>query len=348
MISDNRKNKKSGKEKKWIAAGGYEIEDHISEKSLRIAKSSPFVNVPFPYKGRHKDQGVKRTHGKGRNYGIIPDTSKKKSVRFRLRCRASATVEAALVTPLFVFALTVLISIITITGVQMRVRQAVYESVRSASSMPYSLGQSAERTNAAFAKTAALAAVKSFFMREMQGYTTAEGLIEGGSGGVALSTNLFNRETASIHVTAMYRAKVPLAFWSGGITVKQDIEGYAWLGDEFMDSSSNEKMVYITPHGTVYHEDINCTYLKPAVYAESIANVASIRNSGGEKYKGCEACTRRAGIMPASVYITRYGNRYHTNPNCVKIKHEVISVPLSQVNGRHKCLKEQGRGIIGN
>ena len=271
---------------------------------------------------------------------MVPDTSKKKSVRFRLRCRASATVEAALVTPLFVFALTVLISIITITGVQMRVRQAVYESVRSAGSLPYSLGQPAERTNVTFTKTAALAAVKSFFIREMQGYTTATGLIDGGAGGVALSTDFFNREAASIHVTAMYRAKVPLAFWSGGITVKQDIEGYAWLGDEFMDSSDNEKMVYITPHGTVYHEDINCTYLKPAVYAESVANVGSVRNSGGEKYRECEACTKRSGIIPAAVYITKYGNRYHTNPNCVKIKHEVISVPLSQVNGRHKCLKE--------
>ena len=348
MISGNRKNKKTGKEKKRIAADGYEVEKLISEKSLKIAKSSPFFNILISGKRRHKDTIVKSACVKARSGGIIPDTSKKKSVRFRLRCRASATVEAALVTPLFVFALTVLISIITITGVQMRVRQAVYESVRSAGSMPYSLGQPAERTNVAFTKAAALGAVKSFFMRNMQGYTTATGIIEGGAGGVALSMDLFNREAASIHVKAVYRAKVPLAFWSGGITVKQDIEGYAWLGEEFMDSSDNEKMVYITPHGTVYHEDINCTYLRPAVYAESIANVASVRNSGGERYRECEACTKRTWITPSAVYITRYGNRYHTNPDCVKIKHEVISVPISRVNGRHKCLKEQGRGIIGN
>lgn len=262
---------------------------------------------------------------------------------------ASATVEAALVTPLFVFAVTVLISIIMITGVQMRVRRAVYESVRSAGSVPYSLGRSAERTNVTFAKAAALGAVKACFMREMRGYTTAAGLIEGGAGGVLLTPDLFNREAAAIHVTASYNAKIPLAFFAGGtIPVKQDIESYAWLGDEFMDSGSDEKMVYITPHGTVYHEDINCTYLKPQVYTQSFSGVGEIRNSGGEKYRECEACTKRTGINPANVYITKYGNRYHTNPNCIKIKHEVISVPLSSVGGRHLCLKEQGRGVAGN
>ena len=309
-----KKNKEKRKDNKRIAADEVMSEHDLMERLSREPSDAP----------------------------LFKNEKAAKNSIFNKSVRASMTVEAAMVTPLFVFALTVLISIIMVTGVQMRVRKAVYESVRSASCLPYNLGMSSERTSATFTKAGALGAVKGFFLQQMSGYTTAAGLIEGGAGGVSITADFFNREAAAIHVTAHYNAKIPLAFFAGGtIPVEQDVESYAWLGDEFMDSGSTEKIVYITPHGTVYHEDINCTYLKPMVYSEPVSNVTSLRNAGGEKYRECEACTKRSGITPASVYITRYGNRYHTNPNCVKIRHEVISVPVSKVAGRHLCLKEQ-------
>lgn len=309
---------------------------NFSEKNNRIRRDSPFFKYSKPGRYPHRNyEDIKALNRK------LPQPVRKINGVFRSRFRASATVEAALVTPLFVFAITVLISVITVTGVQMRVREAVYESVRNASSIPYSLGRDADRTDAAFTKTSALAAVKGFFLREMRDHGTASGIIEGGAGGVVLTTDLFNREAAAISITAEYDARLPLASLFGGrIPVRQTIETYAWLGDEFTDSAATEKMVYITPHGRVYHEDINCTYLRPTLYSESYAGVGTLRNAGGEKYRECEACTKRLAITPGTVYITRYGNRYHTNPNCVKIRHEVITVPLSSVSDRHKCLKE--------
>lgn len=333
MISVKKIQKR--KESKRIAAEM--MISNISEKNNRVRNVLPFFKFSKQDSYPHKQfPDIKTINRK------LPQPGRKINAIFRSCFRASATVEAALVTPLFVFALTVLISVITVTGVQMRVREAVYESVRNASSIPYSLGRDAERTNAAFTKTAALAAVKSFFMQEMRDHPGASGIIEGGAGGVVLTADLFNSEAAAISITAKYNARLPLAFFAGGkIPVRQEIETYAWLGDEFTDSTISEKMVYITPHGRVYHEDINCTYLKPTVYSESFANVGSLRNAGGEKYRECEACAKRLAVTPAAVYITRYGNRYHTNPNCVKIRHEVITVPLSSVRDRHKCLKEQ-------
>ena len=340
-----KKNTIRRKDNKRIATG-----EVIPDYNLEEGFSRPVSDTPLFNHNKTADFFLEKRFGKGDGckkkvelYGkTIRNRFLNKNSFFNRCVRASMTVEAAMVTPLFVFALTVLISIIMVTGVQMRVRKAVYESVRSASCLPYNLGMSAERTNAKFTKAGALGAVKSFFMQQMSGYTTAAGLIEGGAGGVRITAHLFDREAAAIHVTVHYNAKIPLAFFAGGIIpVEQEVESYAWLGDEFMDSGSKEKIVYITPHGTVYHEDINCTYLKPTVYSESVANVTSLRNAGGEKYRECEACTKKSGITPVSVYITRYGNRYHTNPNCVKIRHEVISVPISKVADRHLCLKEQ-------
>ena len=339
MVSCIKKNKKR-KDNKRIAAVEVIFENGLDEKISKPGSASPFFDI-FNERGLRKKADL--INGYVTADQKLPNPLRKVRHVFRQRFRASMTVEAAMVTPLFVFALTVLISIIMVTGVQMRVRKAVYESVRSASSAPYSLGLPAGARGRAFTKTAALGAVKGFFLREMGGHTTASGLIDGGAGGVKLTTDMFNSEAAAIHVTASYNAKLPLAFFSGGsISVTQELKSYAWLGDEFMDGHNTEKIVYITPHGSVYHEDINCTYLKPAVYGESMANVSSARNAGGEKYRECEACTKKSVITPAVVYITKYGNRYHTNPNCVKIRHEVISVPLSKVSDRHLCMKEQG------
>ena len=293
---------------------------------------------------KNKDKGVKRI-AVGR---FTRKFLKREAEHSPFVVPASMAVEAAFTIPIFVFAVSALISIIIIAGVQMRVRQVLYESIRSASSVPYTLGRDAGSLTAATVKGASFATVQGYFFRNIGKYSGTTKMIEGGGGGVRLSADLLNSETARIHISAGYKAKVPIAFFTGGsVNVTQNAEGYAWLGDDFMNAYTQEKMVYITPHGSVYHEDINCTYLKPRVSGVAYSSVSGLRNSGGEKYRECEACTLRAVVVPATVYVTSYGNRFHTNPNCVKIKHEVITVPLSQVGGRRKCAKEEGRGLIG-
>ncbi len=250
--------------------------------------------------------------------------------------------EASLVIPLVVFALTVFITLIISLGVQMRVRHVMHESLREVSALPYSLGKKKEEVNFGTMKTAAFAAVSSSFYKIISSENIRSSYIEGGVSGITLDPSGMFVKGADMKVKIRYRIKQPLSvFGLGRISVTQDCDTYAWLGDSFMKNSlTQEKMVYITPHGTVYHEDRHCTYIAPKVFDTALSDVSSKRNASGAKYYECEGCTAKALLKPSVVYITEYGDRYHTDPDCVKIKHEIIEIPISQVGDRRKCSKE--------
>ena len=251
-------------------------------------------------------------------------------------------VEAALVVPLVVFGLTVLITLIISLGVQMRVRHVMHESLRQVSAIPYSLGKSKEEVNVASMKSAAFATLSSAFYANIGAENIRSSYIEGGVSGIRLDSTRMFSEGADMRIGISYQIKQPFSiFGLGKVYVNQDCDTYAWLGDTFMKNSlANERMVYITPYGTVYHEDRECTYIAPKVSECAFAQIPSKRNAGGAKYYECEGCSAKVAVKPPVVYITEYGDRYHTNPKCVKIKHEIIEIPISQVGNRRKCSKE--------
>lgn len=258
------------------------------------------------------------------------------------RLAASMALEASLVIPLVVFALTAFITLIISLGVQMRVRHVMHESLREVSALPYSLGKKKGEVSFAGMKTAAFTAVSASFYKNISSENIRSNYIIGGVSGILLDpSEMFNKD-AEMKIKINYQIKQPLSmFGIGGINVKQECDTYAWLGDSFMkENYVAEKMVYITPHGTVYHEDRNCTYIAPKVTSTAFSDVSSRRNASGAKYYECEGCTAKTVLKPSVVYITEYGDRYHTNPYCVKIKHEIIEIPISQVGDRRKCSKE--------
>ena len=261
----------------------------------------------------------------------------------RCRLEASMGLEAALVVPLVVFALTALIVLIISLGLQMRVRHVMHESLREVSALPYSLGKKKEEVSYPAMKTAAFAALSASFYKNISSENIRDSYIEGGTSGIVLDGSRMFAEGADMKTGISYRIKQPFSiFGLGSVRVDQDCDTYAWLGDSFMKKSHvAEKMVYITPHGTVYHEDRECTYIAPKVFEAALSDIPSKRNASGAKYYECEGCTAKTAITPSILYITEYGDRYHSDPRCVKIKHEIIEIPISQVGDRRKCSKEK-------
>ena len=98
-----------------------------------------------------------------------------------------------------------------------------------------------------------------------------------------------------------------------------------------------DAIVYMTEYGSVYHKNRDCTHLALSIQAVAAYGLSERINEYGECYTACEYCGKN-GIVTI-VYITSYGNRYHTTTKCPGLKRTIKTIPLSQVKGVNPCQK---------
>ena len=113
-----------------------------------------------------------------------------------------------------------------------------------------------------------------------------------------------------------------------------------WTGYDVTGGPStneDEEWVYITPTGSAYHRNPNCSYLNPKIYSAVSSQIGKYRNASGEIYRQCESC--RDITITGICFYTEYGNRYHSTLKCSGLKRTIHSVLLSEVGGRHLCSK---------
>ena len=100
--------------------------------------------------------------------------------------------------------------------------------------------------------------------------------------------------------------------------------------------SEQERMVYVTETGTVFHRSLGCSHLNLSVTHISGAELASRRNKSGGKYYPCEVCAS-SGVPAALVYVTAKGDRYHNSPSCSGLKRSVRMIKESEAAGLPPC-----------
>lgn len=128
-------------------------------------------------------------------------------------------------------------------------------------------------------------------------------------------------------VTALLRARVRA--WTGRA-------GSSGKENEDAGEQQEEKIVYVTTTGRVYHRDVDCTHIRLSVKTVSKSELAKKRNASGGKYHACEKCGSAA---VSSVYITDYGDKYHSSLHCSGLKRNVKEVSESELKGWKPCSK---------
>ena len=101
--------------------------------------------------------------------------------------------------------------------------------------------------------------------------------------------------------------------------------------------AEDEETVYITETGMVYHRDYHCNYLELSARMVPAEIVEDLRNESQGKYYPCERCAHKGA--GSGVYITDYGDRYHTSLSCSGLKRTIYAVPLSEAVGKGACSK---------
>lgn len=161
-------------------------------------------------------------------------------------------------------------------------------------------------------------------------------IVAGGSGGIDCSASRTSARTGIAELQAVYHIRVPIPmFGIPPVAYKEQIRVKTWTGYEKSGIAEDSETVYITETGVVYHKDYHCTYLDLSVRMVSSSELADLRNHNGGKYHPCERCKKSSG----GVYITDYGDRYHSSLSCSGLKRTVYAVPVSEAVGKGACSK---------
>ena len=259
---------------------------------------------------------------------------------------ASMTLEAAMILPLFLFFMLGILSVFDMVLLQSSVSAALFRAGREAAEYAwyarYSLEGEESMSLPARAVSAGLSLVWVSGRTEelVRAESPAGSLL---AGEISLLGSEILTENGEIYLTASYEAE-PSFVLPGirSISLQSTYAGHAWTGyrpgeREGERKEEEEEIVYITEKGSVYHRNRNCTYLRPSVRSVQGSLVSGERSLGGAVYYPCEHCRPSdAGC----VFITSYGNRYHSSASCSAIHRNIREVPLRSVEGRMRpCSK---------
>ena len=272
--------------------------------------------------------------------------------------KASLSIEAALILPVFIYAVMAVMSVINFIGTELRVREALYNTAMSLAKYEYAYETVKANTDINLEELEdssfityligtgiEIGASKVMVVDYIGEDWLDKSYISGGASGLKFWYSDILNEQGIIDLVVTYELRNPYdIFGLLKLPVTSRARVRVWKGDKSIYASSgeeDEKYVYITENGLVYHTDSDCTYIKRQIMQSSISDIAQKRNDSGAKYYKCDKC-RKEGKISENVYFTRYGTRYHSDKNCSELERGIIKVKLSDVSDRDICSKCKG------
>lgn len=262
--------------------------------------------------------------------------------------KASITLEAAFVLPMFIYAVLSISFLFQILEVQLTMNAAITETARTVSSYGYVYdrlrGNVSEETGA---EQELLGYLKDIFIActdaEGLSYLTGtkvnkkrlESIILNGWEGISFWGSSLCNDEECVEIYISYYIKIP---WTEGLlepiefVQKVKMRCFSGTGEK---TEENDAYVYVTANASVYHVSADCTYISIVTEKILLQQVVYRRNKSGGVYDPCELCARN--ITSDYVYITESGSRYHADENCSSLKRTVNRIKLSEVGELPVC-----------
>lgn len=243
--------------------------------------------------------------------------------------RASITVEAVFCIPLFFYAAVCLIWMLEIRAVQSAVKCGLQEAGKKAAAELFEI------------PIIVPAELEADIINAIGKERLARSMISGGGSGIECKGSYVNPMSGIMELRVQYKVRLPFPIFAIPlISCQESMRIKAWTGYEKQGfSGGNDRtVVYVTETGVVYHKDYHCTYLEPSLRIVSGESLEALRNAGGGKYHACERCMGGAQSV-GSVYITTYGERYHSTLSCSGLKRKIYAVPITEIKGKGACSK---------
>ena len=266
--------------------------------------------------------------------------------------KASATVEAALVMPLYIYAVMTVTYMMQIYQIRLEVDAALYNALREQNKYNYLNYVQKEKQNDEIINEKDInindtivgsLSLHSVLIKNLGSEYAKEHNIKGGNSGIKIIC--YSYDSSTIQAAAEYSVKNPFdIFGIGYIKVVQEFTYEVWLGEKYAGDYGKDKdntdSVFITRTGTVYHKTRNCPALNIDVKMVDFSQINNYRNKNGSIYYPCIKCKKYNNKNESSyeyVYVTDYGVRYHRDENCSEINRTIIEISRNKVTGMRAC-----------
>ncbi|MBR5315352.1 MAG: pilus assembly protein [Firmicutes bacterium] len=242
--------------------------------------------------------------------------------------KGSLSLEAAIVVPIFFFAILCLAYLLEIMAIQTTMRNAIYSVGREVAQQVYAdkllTSRELERNIVEHVGTERL----------------EQSVVAGGVDGIDCSESKYNWSTGVCNLSVRYRVQIPmLMFRIAPIACEETLRVKGWTGYVYtVGGASANDTVYVTDTGIVYHKDADCTYLDMSIRSVYMEDIEELRNQSGGKYYACESCGKKDSDSKLR-YLTDYGTRFHTSLECKKIKRNIYAISLKEAYGLGGCSK---------
>lgn len=269
------------------------------------------------------------------------------------KAKGSLTLETALVLPIFLSLAISLISILEMMNLYSKVEFALHETAREVALFTYpavyitETGKEIFETEEDFEMPdtdilnpiISETVIRAIFTEKFGINNLKNSLIKHGEAGIFFFRSEINDEDGNVDLIVTYKVS-PLfnLFGIGDMTFSNRAKMHSWTGYTIHGDDNEDEYVYITDNASVYHTHRYCTHLRLTINTVLLSEIESYRNKDGKKYYACQKCAKKnKGENPEFVYITPYGESYHTSLSCSGLKRTIYKVRLSDVSGKKKC-----------
>lgn len=313
-------------------------------------------NIPLNF-SRHFCTSFRSFFGKFLHFSRSP---KQKRENFQGYLKGSMTVEAALVLPIFLFAMLSMAFIIEVVRLQIHMGCAAGQASKELAGYGYTYLKAKDRMSDGnkpikdkekqenWKIKNELISIPGLFLaqsriKELAGEDYLnQSMIKNGADGLSLLGSEILKDGKWIHLNVRYEVQLPFSMIPNfKMKLIQHSSSYAWVGNsETNDSEEEADVVYMTEHGKKYHLSKGCKYLDIKVHSVKEAKIDTYRNKNGGKYYPCHRCM---GEVNGYYFITDYGTSYHTRRDCTAISRNIVEKKLSEVQGVADCCKGCGK-----
>jgi hypothetical protein len=260
---------------------------------------------------------------------------------FTLKKRASLTVETAIILPIFMIVICNLLSFLIAMRTQEEMMFVMQQTAKEMAVYTYGYEKITD-VESGFAKMLVSVTISNLYAKNqvvqiIGAEKLGKSMIQKGGEGISFyRSNVL--ENHIIDLVATYKCAAPFVitgYEKFKLISRARVRAWTGYSIENKDNTENQRIVYITETGSVYHTNENCSHISLSIEAYNFMELILQKNIVGLHYKKCPDCDDF--VSNGNYYTTKWGEYYHTSLNCSYLKRTIIAVPISKVGNRNIC-----------